>query len=51
MGRPPKQPHEKYLPVYMKLHPRIVAWARLEAKRRGVGYQTVINETLLNHAA
>jgi hypothetical protein len=33
-----------------KLHPRALAWARAEAKRRGIGYQTIINETLLNHA-
>ncbi len=51
MGRPPKRHEEKYRPVYMKLHPRALAWARTEAKRRGIGYQTIINETLLNHAA
>ena len=49
MGRPPKHPHEKYRPIYMKLHPRVLAWARQEAKRRGIGYQTVINSTLLHH--
>ena len=51
MGRPPKHPHEKYRPVYMKLHPRVLAWARQQAKRRGLGYQTIINSTLLQHAA
>ena len=51
LGRPPKHPHEKYRPVYMRLHPRVLAWAREEAKRRGIGYQTVINSTLLHHAA
>ena len=48
-GRPPKGA-EKYEPVSIRLHPKIVAWARLEAKRRAVGYQTVINEVLLKAA-
>jgi len=30
---------KKYRPVYMKLHPRVLAW-RAGAKRRGIGYQT-----------
>jgi len=51
LGRPPKPSHEKYRPVYMKLHPRALAWARAEAKRRHVGYQTVINDILLQHSA
>jgi len=34
----------------MRLHPRVVAWAKREAKRRGIGYQTVINEVLLKAA-
>ena len=52
-GRPPKPPHEKYQHVHILLHPKIVQWARALAKRRGrsVGYQTIINETLLGHAA
>jgi uncharacterized protein (DUF4415 family) len=45
-GRPPKG-DEKYAPVSIRLHPRVVAWAKKEAKRRGLGYQTVINEALL----
>jgi len=51
IGRPPKKPEEKYRPVYMKLHPRALAWVQAQAKKRGVGYQTVINEVLLSHAA
>jgi hypothetical protein len=51
IGRPPKHPDHKYRPVYMKLHPRALKWAKAEAKRRGIGYQTVINEILLRHAA
>lgn len=48
-GRPPKEP-EKYVPVSMRLHPKVVAWARREARRRGIGYQTIINEALLKAA-
>lgn len=46
-GRPPKQSHEKYHAVSIRLHPDVVKWAKKEAKKQGVGYQTVINETLL----
>ncbi len=46
-GRPAKGA-EKYRPVSIRLHPKVIAWARREAKRRGVGYQTVINEALLS---
>ena len=49
-GRPPKGP-EKYRDVHIKLHPKALKWARAKAKREGIGYQTVINETLLAHAA
>ncbi len=50
-GRPMKRPEEKYLPVSLRLHPLVLKWAKKEAKRRGTGYQTVINQTLLKHAA
>ena len=49
-GRPLKGEH-KYKPIFIRLHPKAIAWAKAEAKRRGIGYQTVINETLLHHAA
>ena len=48
-GRPPKG-SDKYTPVSIRLHPRVVAWAKREARRHGVGYQTVINEALLKSA-
>ena len=51
MGRPPKRSHEKYREVHIRLHPEALAWAKAEAKKRGLGYQTVINETLLHRAA
>jgi len=44
--RPPKG-EEKYQPISIRLHPDILYWARAEARRRKVGYQTFINEALL----
>jgi uncharacterized protein (DUF4415 family) len=49
-GRPPKG-IEKYQPVSIRLHPSVIAWAKREAKKRGLGYQTVINEVLLKATA
>ena len=49
-GRPPKA-KGKYKPVSIRLHPKALDWAMKEGKRRGVGYQTVINEVLLKLAA
>jgi uncharacterized protein (DUF4415 family) len=46
-GRPVKSSGEKFVAISIRLDPRALDWARREAKRRGVGYQTVINETLL----
>jgi len=48
-GRPPKGA-DKYTPLSIRLHPKVIAWAKREARRRGVGYQTVINEALLKAA-
>ena len=50
-GRPPKLEHERHQSVTIRLHPKAIAWAKEQAKRRGVGYQTIINEVLLRHAA
>lgn len=46
-GRPPKGLANKYRPVHIRLHPKALQWARREANRRKIGYQTVINEVLL----
>ena len=46
-GRPVKNEEEKYEPISIRLHPKVLAWAKEEAKKRGVGYQTIINEVLL----
>lgn len=50
-GRPAKASHLKYRDIHLKLHPKALSWARAEAKRRGIGYQTLINEVLLRNAA
>ena len=49
-GRPPKKT-DKYMGIYIRLHPKALSWARAQAARRGIGYQTVINESLLRLAA
>ncbi len=46
-GRPTKDEEEKYEPISIRFHPKIIVWAKEEAEKRGVGYQTVINEALL----
>ena len=46
-GRPVKNEEEKYEPISLRLHPKVLAWAKEEAQKRGIGYQTVINEVLL----
>ena len=50
-GRPKKRAEDKFQPTSIRLHPIALAWAKREAKKRGVGYQTVINELLLAKAA
>ncbi len=51
LGRPAKSPLEKYQAISIKLDPKIIKWAKAEAKKRSIGYQTVINEELLKKAA
>ena len=46
-GRPTKAAQEKFIPTSIRLHPVVLQWAKREAKRRGCGYQTLINEVLL----
>ena len=50
-GRPPKAGSAKFAPISIRLHPLALAWAKKEASKRGVGYQTIINEILLEKAA
>lgn len=49
-GRPTKFAEEKFIPISIRLHPKVLAWAQREAKKRGVGYQTIINEILMAKA-
>lgn len=49
-GRPRKGA-SKFRPVSIRLHPLILEWAKREARRKGVGYQTIINDELLKLAA
>jgi uncharacterized protein (DUF4415 family) len=49
-GRPRKPDTERYRATSIRLHPKVIAWARREARRRKVGYQTIINEVLLEKA-
>lgn len=46
-GRPIKLEEEKYVPTSIRLHPKILKWAKNEAKKRKTGYQSIINEILL----
>lgn len=50
-GRPPKPLSERYRAVSIRLHPKVMSWAKAKAKKQHVGYQTVINEVLLKLAA
>ncbi len=49
-GRPPKGAL-KYQPIFIRLHPKVLQWAKALARKRDIGYQTVINEALLRLAA
>ena len=45
-GRPTKR-LDKYVPISIRLHPKVLSWAKKEAKKRKVGYQSIINESLM----
>lgn len=49
IGRPRKKEADKYKKVCIRLHPDVFERAKAEAARRGIGYQSIINETLLEH--
>jgi predicted DNA binding CopG/RHH family protein len=40
-----------YESVVLQLHPKILSWAREEAEKQGVAYQTVINAVLLQQVS
>ncbi len=39
-SRPPKAEPGGYLATSIRLHPKLIAWARREARKRGIPYQT-----------
>ncbi|MFN9017419.1 MAG: AT hook motif protein [Pseudanabaena sp.] len=39
---------ENYQSISIQLHPKIIIWAKAEAEKKGVEYQVIINEVLLN---
>ena len=47
-GRPFKEPGERFRLISIRLHPQVLFWAQREARKRKVGYQTIINQTLLD---
>jgi predicted DNA binding CopG/RHH family protein len=46
-----KNETENYQSISIQLHPKIITWAKAEAEKKGVEYQTIINEVLLNAIA
>jgi len=42
---------ENYQSISIQLHPKIITWAKAEAEKKGVEYQVIINEVLLNAIA
>jgi len=48
VGRPPLGEEPRQL-IAIRVDPRVLAQFRKEARRRRVGYQTLINEVLAEH--
>ena len=46
-----KNETETYQSISIQLHPKIITWAKAEAEKKGVEYQAIINEVLLNAIA
>lgn len=47
----PKYDIEKFRRVVILLHPKVIRWAKAQAKKRHVDYQIFINDTLFRQAA
>ena len=45
------QADDSYESVVLQLHPRVLTWAREEAEKQGVAYQTIINSVLLQQVS
>lgn len=50
VGRPTKHPSGKLQGVYIRLHPIVIAWAKREAQKRHIGYQTFLSDLLMGRA-
>jgi predicted DNA binding CopG/RHH family protein len=50
-GRPFKYMEAKLVPVSIRLHPTILTWAREQAHKEHIGYQSFLNRLLLKLAA
>ena len=50
VGRPPKHASGKLHGVYIRLHPHVITWAKREAQKRHMGYQTFLSDLLMNKA-
>jgi len=49
VGRPPLGEYARQL-IAIRVDPKVLAEVKKEAKRRDVGYQTLINDILAKHA-
>jgi len=49
VGRPPLGEYARQL-IAIRVDPQVLAEVKKEAKRRDVGYQTLINDILAKHA-
>ena len=50
-GRPKKPSKDKYVPISIRLHPKVLAWAKKQAKEKKIGYQNIINDVLLKKSS
>ena len=41
-GRPPKSSIEKYKAISIRLHPRVIEWAKREAKKKGLAIKLLL---------
>ena len=49
VGRPPLGEYARHL-IAIRVDPKVLAEVKKEAKRRDIGYQTLINDILAKHA-
>ena len=50
-GAKPQDESEPYESVSIQLHPKVLNWAKEEAKKCGIEYQIIINEVLLKQVS